>query len=129
MASDKAKNAVNPKVAAAVVLAAVGVVAIILTAVLPDMFIEAGRVRNYYSQNKLSTETTFGYGFGIVCLVAALVAWVMRGSSAGQLVQSVTGGGKPSAEERLKSLRSLLDSGAITQAEYDAKRAEALKDL
>lgn len=31
--------------------------------------------------------------------------------------------------ERLKKLKSLLDGGLITQAEYDAKRAEILKDL
>jgi hypothetical protein len=31
--------------------------------------------------------------------------------------------------ERLRTLKALLDAGAITQAEYDAKRAEILKDL
>jgi hypothetical protein len=33
------------------------------------------------------------------------------------------------AEERLRTLKSLLDRGLITQAEYEAKRAEILKGL
>lgn len=36
---------------------------------------------------------------------------------------------EPSASDRLKELRMLLDDGLITQAEYDAKRAEILKDI
>ena len=36
---------------------------------------------------------------------------------------------KANLVERLKQLKALLDAGAITQADYDAKKAEMLKQL
>ena len=41
----------------------------------------------------------------------------------------VTVAGKPSVEERLKKLDDLLKKGLITRKEYDAKKAEILKEL
>ena len=35
----------------------------------------------------------------------------------------------PTLEERLKKLKSLKDAGLLEDAEYQAKRAEILKDL
>lgn len=42
---------------------------------------------------------------------------------------SATAVGKPSVEERLKKLDELLKKGLITRKEYDAKKAEILKEL
>lgn len=56
----------------------------------------------------------------------------MSGLAPGQERRALARGGAPKEgdpAERLKKLKSLLDSGLITQVEYDAKRTEILKDL
>ena len=72
--------------------------------------------------------------------ITALVYLIARGSSmtqrnieaqqqartqADEYIRSVSGGGK-SAAEHIADAKALLDSGTITQAEFDALKAKAL---
>ena len=82
---------------------------------------------------------TFG-PFGIFWTLIAVAITVTNGINAfgkkgvasHEIVMEDDGqpaGGQPSVEQRLEEARSLYDRGLITKEEYEAKRAEILKDL
>ena len=77
--------------------------------------------------------------FGIFWTLIAVAITVTNGMNAfGKkgvasheiVVEDDSGGGDaPSAEQRLEEARTLYDRGLITKEEYEAKRAEILRDL
>ena len=82
---------------------------------------------------------TFG-PFGIFWTLIAVAitvtnginAFSKKGVASHEIVMEDDGqpaGGQPSVEQRLEEARSLYDRGLITKEEYEAKRAEILKDL
>lgn len=82
---------------------------------------------------------TFGV-FGILWTLIAVALTAVNGANAfgkkGVASHEIMveedgadGGGRPLAEERLREARDLYDRGLITKEEYEAKRAEILKEL
>ena len=80
---------------------------------------------------------TFG-AFGIFWTLIAVAITVTNGINAfGKkgvasheiVVEDGAAGEEPSSQQRLEEVRSLYDRGLITEKEYEAKRAEILKDI
>ena len=80
---------------------------------------------------------TFGV-FGIFWTLIAVAITVTNGINAfGKkgvasheiVVEDGAAGEEPSSQQRLEEVRSLYDRGLITEEEYEAKRAEILKDI
>ena len=79
---------------------------------------------------------TFGV-FGIFWTLIAVAITVTNGINAfgkkgvasHEIVVEDGAAEEPSSQQRLEEVRSLYDRGLITKEEYEAKRAEILKDI
>ena len=99
-------------------------------------------VFDMFSDHTLSGFAKFGWALVFIFLwfLGALIYLIFRGKSMNErqmakmqeaqvaqnkYIQSVAGGGQSPADQ-IASAKSLLDSGAITQEEFDALKAKAL---
>lgn len=73
-------------------------------------------------------EMMFGAYIAVILSVAiAVIAFINAGSNKAPKAENNTAGSSSESIEKLSSLKELLDSGVITQKEFDEKKKQLLK--